>query len=80
MRKDYGRRSSGMAHSEVEIISVSRDTRTVVIRKCPRSMQQVLDALCEHWKENEMPWSITEVLRYAPPQKLFYSVEWIEDD
>jgi hypothetical protein len=76
MLTGFGKRSM----DDVEIVSINRDLRMIVIRKRPRSMQQVLDALCEYWRENEMPWSITEVMRYAPPQKIFYQVEWLTDE
>ena len=61
----------------VEIISVSRDTRTIVIRERPRSSKQLVEALLQYWKEREMPWDITEVLRFKDPQKIYYSVNWV---
>ena len=64
----------------VEILSVSRDTRTIHVRKRPQSSRELVEALLEYWKEHEMPWSITEVLRYSNPQKIYYNVLWVEGE
>jgi len=36
-----------------------------------------VEALLQYWKEREMPWDITEVLRFKDPQKIYYSVNWV---
>jgi hypothetical protein len=66
--------------STVEIIMVSQAERTVTVRKMPQSQREVIDALLQYWTDNEVPFSITEVLRYEKPQRLFYAVLWLEGD
>lgn len=79
MQSHSGPQSTG-TDEDVVILWISRDTRTIKVQRRPRSMMQMCDAICQYWKEHELPWSITEVIRYAPPQKIFYHVHWIEDD
>lgn len=50
------------------------------MRHMPQSERALMDAICQYWKDNELPFSITEVLRYEKPQKLFYAVYWIEGE
>lgn len=65
---------------DVEVLAVSQEKRTVTVRHMPQSERALMDAICQYWKDNELPFSITEVLRYEKPQKLFYAVYWIEGE
>ena len=67
-----------MTTDDVKIVSISRDLRTITVQRRPRSSQALCDALCQYWTDHEVPWSITEVMRYTPQQKIFYQVHWIE--
>lgn len=62
--------------NEVEILWISRSERMITVRYMPQSERALIDALLKYWKEREMPWSITEVLRFDKPQRIFYSVLW----
>ena len=64
----------------VEIVAVDRDERTIMVRRMPNSQKKLIEALCDHWREHEVEWSITEVLRYEKPAHVFYKVMWIEGD
>lgn len=64
----------------VEIIAVDRRERTVMVRYMPTSQKALIEALCEFWKEHEIEWSITEVLRYEKPAHVFYRVMWMEGE
>jgi hypothetical protein len=64
--------------SLVEIVSVDRWKRTVTLRRRPQSMREVMDALVAHWKEHEVDYPISEVIRFERPQHLFYAVNWLE--
>lgn len=41
-------------------------------------MREVMDALVDYWKENEVDYPISEVIRFEKPQHLFYAVNWLE--
>ena len=62
----------------VEIMSVDRWRRKIVLRRRPQSMREVMDALVDYWKENEVDYPISEVIRFERPQHLFYAVDWLE--
>jgi hypothetical protein len=64
----------------VKILWISQDTRTITLLHCPQSQRELIDAICAYWKEHELPWSITEVLRFPKPQRVFYSVHWTEGE
>ena len=64
----------------VEIIAVDRGERTVYVRKMPTSQKALIVALCEFWRDNEIDWSITEVLRFEKPAHVFYRVNWLEGE
>lgn len=64
----------------VEVITVSRKMRTVLVRRMPNSQKALIEAICDYWRENEIEWSITEVLRYEKPAHLFYAVKWTEGE
>jgi len=64
--------------STVEILGVDRWKKKITIRKPPNSMREIMDALIDYWKENEMDYPISEVMRFERPQHLFYTVHWIE--
>lgn len=64
----------------VEVLIVDRGSRIVYVRKMPHSQKALIDALCEYWKEHEIEWSITEVLRYEKPAHVFYAVQWMEGE
>jgi hypothetical protein len=65
---------------KVVVVLVNRASRIVYVEKMPHSQKALIDALCEYWKENEMDYSITEVLRYEKPAHVFYAVQWLEGD
>ena len=64
----------------VEILSVDGIERLIIVRRMPNSQKALIDALCKYWRDNEVEWSITEVLRYEKPAHVFYKVMWIEGD
>jgi hypothetical protein len=64
----------------VEVLGVNRETRTVLVRRMPNTQKALIDAICDYWLQNEIEWSITEVLRYEKPAHLFFAVKWIEGD
>ena len=41
--------------TDIEILSIDRWKRKIVIRKPPQSMRALITALRLHWIENEMP-------------------------
>jgi hypothetical protein len=69
-----------MNTDEVEIIAVEKDKRLVIVKHMPKSQRELIDALCIYWTVNEIHFSITEVLRYEKPQRVFYSVLWEEGE
>lgn len=64
----------------VEIIAVDREERTIMVRRMPTSQKALIDALCDFWRDHEIEWSITEVLRYEKPAHVFYRVMWMEGE
>ena len=62
----------------IEIVSVDRWKREIVLRRRPQSMREVMDALVQYWKDNEMDYPIAEVIRFERPQHLFYAIHWLE--
>jgi len=64
----------------VEVLGVNREMRTIMVRRMPNSQKALIDAVCMYWRDNEIEWSITEVLRYEKPAHLFYAVKWLEGD
>lgn len=66
--------------SKVEIISVSEEARLITVRYMPQSQRELVDALCDYWRDNEVDFSITEVLRYEKPQRIFFAVRWMEGE
>ena len=66
--------------STVEVTLVSQTDRVVYVRKMPQSQRELIDALLLYWTDREVPFSITEVLRYEKPQRIFYAVQWLEGD
>lgn len=69
-----------MNTAEVEIIAIEQHTRQIIVRHMPQSERKLIDAICQYWKDNELPWSITEVLRYERPQQVYYSVRWLQGE
>lgn len=64
----------------VEIIFVSQPERMITVRHMPKSQRELILAICAYWHDKEMPFCITEVLRFEKPQKIFYSVIWLEGE
>jgi hypothetical protein len=64
----------------VQVVLVNREARIVYVEKMPTSQKALITALCEYWKENEMDWSITEVLRFEKPAHVFFAVQWLEGE
>ena len=64
----------------VDVIAVDRTERTIMVRRMPNSQKALIEALCEFWRDNEIEWSITEVLRYEKPAHVFYRVMWMEGE
>lgn len=64
----------------VEIIAVDREERTIMVRRMPTSQKALINALCDFWRDHEIEWSITEVLRYEKPAHVFYRVMWMEGE
>lgn len=64
----------------VEVLSVTQETRLIVIDRMPQSQRELIDALLRYWTVNEVEFSITEVLRYEKPQQIFFSTIWLRDD
>lgn len=62
----------------VEVIRVSQEARTVVVRQMPQSQRELIDAVLQFFTDNELSFSVTEVLRYERPQHMFYAVRWVE--
>ena len=58
----------------IEVIRISQEARTVVVRQMPQSQRELIDAVLQSFTDN----SVTEVLRYEKPQHMFYAVRWIE--
>lgn len=64
--------------STVEIMSVNRWKRKIIVRKQPNSVREIIEALREYWHDNEVDFPLSEVARTEKPAHLFYSVHWIE--
>lgn len=64
----------------VEILQVNQDARLITVRHMPQSQRELILAICAYWHDHEMPWCITEVLRFEKPQRIFYSVLWLEGE
>lgn len=64
----------------VEIVGVDRETRTIIVRRMPHSQKALIDAICDYWRDHEIDWSITEVLRFEKPAHVFFAVQWMEGE
>lgn len=46
----------------------------------PHSQKALIDAICDYWRDHEIDWSITEVLRFEKPAHVFFAVQWMEGE
>lgn len=64
----------------MNVISVDREAKLVTVEHMPQSQRELIDELCIFWTIKEMPFPITEVLRYERPQRVFYAVKWLDGE
>jgi hypothetical protein len=64
----------------LRVVTLIYSTRKIMVNRMPHSQSELIEAICEYWKENEVPHSITEVLRYEKPQHVFWAVKWMDSD